>query len=808
MQVSSSRVVRGLCTLVALAVVAVSCAHGPRTAPPPPKPPVAKKRVPRAQARPEWFWEPVEADVRAPTRKPIDLPVAETAIARVEGAARVWSELPAEARERLTRDGVLVIGDDGPPEEPTGQAAEAAGGGLPRSSATRTSVGAFYTDLRARRVPHVITLDALYAIVHLVTERTLAEVEELEIAPTLESLLDGLEARLGAEHASVGAELAEGYWVARGVIAVARALASSAPASPGSAPAASGAASTATPQAPVAKEARAAGSASASALPADLAAIVAQEHGRIEGQAGVATSPLLGVSIDYSRFAVPSSAARPGLFRALAWLGAAPLNLVARTEAPGATVSVAQARVNARAAMLLARACTRDVDPALHTAYTRLLRLFAFVWGAPDDLSLLDIDDLAMAAGVDLTRPEDIANVVRVDRVRARARAGRAPAAYDGSGIAGRAGIGVRVFGGHAPIDSIALQSLVGEPVGLAQEEAAAASIDRLRKGQRVLPSTLDVAAWLGAREARAALREEHADAFDTYDAALERAQKTRPSAHDVWLHASLHGTFLDSLLTWANESPAPTPALERARMESILSAWTLLRHSGQALSRTRAQRPWAATELRVSGAPLPVFVEPQPEVIARLLGAIRQTRRGLEALTKLPPHATALLVETEDMLRAALKGAERHASDELLSSEEAAALASLPARMERIEDDASTEQGPVVAVVYSDPPSRRVLVAATGPIEPVLMLAREANKDDPLLVVGAHVGHYEVVEGFETAPGVMHGTRPVLTDASWRTRLQSSPPPRAAWTSSFRWARPRPPPPEAPAEPGKPGSS
>jgi hypothetical protein len=800
-------VIRGLCKLVALAVVAVSCAHGPRPAPPP-KPPEAKKRVPRAPAKPEWFWEPVEADVRTPTRKPIDLPVAETAIARVEGAARVWRELPAEARERLRRDGILVVGDDGPPEEPTGHAA---GAEPARSPATRTSMGAFYTDLRARRVPHVITLDALYAIVHLVIERTLAEVEELEIAPTLESLLDGLEARLRAEHASVGAELDEAYRVARGLIAVAQALAVPAPSSIGSASAAAA-------QAPAAQETRATnarpsdarvdGPANANALPPDLVEVVAQERGRIEGHAGVATSPLLGVSIDYARFAVPSSAARPGLFRALAWLGAAPLNLVARTEAPGATVSVAQARVNARAAMLLARACTPDVDPSLNTAYTRLLRLLAFVWGASDDLSLVDIDDLATTAGVDLTKPEDIANVVRVDKVRARALAGRAPAAYDGSGIAGRAGIGVRVFGGHAPIDSVALQSLVGEPVGLAREEAATASIDRLRKGQRVLPSTLDIAAWLGAREARAALREEHADAFDTYDAALANAQTTRPSAHDDRLHASLHGTLLDSLLAWANERPAPTPAIERAHMESILSAWTLLRHSGQVLSRTRAPMPWAATELRVSGAPLPVFVEPQPEVIARLVGAVRQTRRGLEALTKLPPHATALLVETEDMLRAALKGAERHASDEPLTPEETAALASLPARMERIEGDASAEHGPVVAVVYSDPPSRRVLAAATGPIEPVLMLAREADKDDPLLVVGAHVGHWEIIEGFETAPGVMHGTRPVLTDASWRARLQSTPPPRATWTTSFRWARPQPPPPDAPAEPGKAGAS
>gem|GEM_PF-1785779 len=795
--------VRGLCTLVALAVVALSCAQAPRPAPPP-KPPVVKKRAPRAPARPEWFWEAVEVDVRPPSRGPIALPIDESALARVEGAARVWSELPAEARERLRRDGILVVGDDGPLEEPTSDVAQAVGAAPAGSIARRSSMGAFYTELRERRVPHLITLDALYALVHVAVERTLADVEELEIVPTLDNLLDRLEARLAAEHANVGAELSEGYRIARGVIAVARALAGPSAASSASAPAPS---STAEPASSAAKGSSTAstdaGADAPSPLPPDIVQLVARERAHIEGQAGVATSPLLGVPIDYARFAVPSSAARPGLFRALAWLGAAPLGLVARTEAPGATISVARARTNARAAMLLARACTRDVDPALDEAYRRLVRLFSFVWGAPDDLSLDDIDDLATAAGVDLTKLEDIANVVRVDQVRARARAGRAPVAYDGSGAAGQAAIGVRVFGGHAPIDSLALQSLVGEPVGLAHEEAAAASIDRLRKGKRVLPSTLDVAAWLGAPEARSALREEHADAFDGYDEALAKAQESRPDRHDTRLHASIHGSLLDSLLAWANEGEAQTPAIARARVESMLSAWTLVRHSGQALSRTRAAAPFVPTELRVSGAPLPVFVEPHPEVIARLVATVRQLRRGLEALAKLPSQSTALLVETEDMLRAALRGAERHASDEPLSPEEAAALASLPARMERIEDDRSAEHGPVVAVVYSDPPSRRVLAAATGPIEPVLMLVREANKDAPLLVVGAHVGHYEIVEGFETTPGVLHGVRPALTDASWRARLQSNPPPRAAWASSFRWTRPRPPEPDVPTARG-----
>ncbi len=524
---------------------------------------------------------------------------------------------------------------------------------------------------------------------------------------------------------------------------------------------------------------------------ADLATVVAEERGHIEGHAGVSASPLLGVALDYSRFAVPSAAMRPGLFRALAWLGAAPLTLVARSEASGSPASVAQARMNTRAAMLLARLCTRDVDAPLHTMYTRMLRLLAFVWGPPDDLSLTELDEIATSAGIDLTRPENIANVTRVDKVRGRAMVGRAPAAYDGSGGRGRAGVSVRVFGGHASADSLVMQALVGVPVGLAQESAAAAPVDRLRNGRRVLPSTLDVVAWLGAREARTLLRESHDDAFDGYDAALASLQRTRPSDQGTALHASVYGSLVDSLIGWANAADTmttarKTPSVERVRVESMLTAWTLVRHVGQVLSRPYATPRAGATELRVSGAPLHVFVEPMPEVVARLVAAVRQSRRGLETLGPLTPASTATLVEIEDILRAALRGAERHASDEALSAEETAALASLPARLARVEEE-SGDRGPVVAVVYADPTSRRLLATATGRIEPVLMLAREANKEEALLVVGAHVAHHELVEGFEHAPGVLHAVRPALTDASWRERLKSTPPTRPAWVSSFR---------------------
>jgi hypothetical protein len=646
--------------------------------------------------------------------------VPEGALRRVEGAATLWDELPADVRGRLRRDGVLVLGSDV--------------GVLAKDEKRATSFGAFYTHLRDQRIPHMITLDAMFALAHLGLVQALAEVEETELAPSVQSFLEKVEARLGAEQAGAGTELTEAYRVARSVVSVARALASPARYSP----------------------------------PRDLASPVGAERELVEAAAGVATSPVLGVPLDYARFATPDASARPEAFRALAWLGAAPLTIAARTEAAGSPIGVSRARTNTRAAMLLSRVRDHDVDPTINALYMRIRRVLAFVWGPPDDLSLVELDDVAAAAGVDLTNPRSVSDVVRVDRVRLRALAGRPPAVHDGSG-----GVSVRLFGGHAAEDSAALQALA--------------------RG-RDLPSSLDVAAWLGAPEAQAVALEARGGATGAYDAELARLRVRRQALEDGPLHASVHGSYLDALIAWANETPATgvarSAAADRLRVESLLAAWALARHVDQPLARPAREPPRTPAELRVSGQPLPVTVEALPDVVARLVALVRQVRRGLDAAGSLtsPSPARTALVEIEDVLRVALVSARREARALPPTTEEAAALASLPARIARLEEGATAELGPVSAIVFHDPGGRRVLASATTRIEPVLVLARAAGADEAHLFVGAHVGHHEIVDTTERAPG----RRPATTEDVHPSLapIRAAARPRAPWVAAFRWTR------------------
>ncbi len=667
-----------------LAVALASCTQAsPRPVPaPPPQLPDSSRGRHVPTAPPSWYWEPLEPDLRGEKRgRPVPLPAAADTVTRFEGGARVWDELGDAGRARLRQDGIVVVSSGAP-------------------SVPRWEMGAFYTEWRGLRVPYVVTLDALFALTHRALCRALADVEQRELAPLLEAVLARLDQRLAAEHRGAGVELEGGYRLARGIVAVARAVLD-----PAYEPA------------------------------PELAAVVREETSRIEAHSGRATSPLLGVPVDYAQLVVPASSAHRGHWRAMGWLAAAPLALVARTEVPGAPVDVGGARLHARAAMILARLADHDVDMPIHGALARISRLLAFVWGVTDDVTPLELGDLADSVGVDLAKAQVIANVVAVDKVRARARATRTPLLFDGSGGAGRAGVSVRVFGGHAALDSVAVAGLAS--------------------GSRELPTALQLGEWLASPDARAA-----ADA--------------------VPLHGSVHGSLVDALLAWSEAAPSSDNAA-RARLESVLSAWSLVRHAGEPFAQPKPV-PHVAREAKPSGAPLPAFVEAEPIAIARLVATVAQIRRGLAALGPLPKGSPGdgVLAETEDLLHAALRVAERAARDESLAESDAAALAAFPARLAALDAELATD-GPYAAVIYSDPATRRSVVTAAGGIEPAFVLIREPGTPRIFVAVGAHLAHHEGVVSSDDAAGPA---------TEFAQRIREGREARAAWTGAFRMAR------------------
>jgi hypothetical protein len=720
--------------VVAAIVASVACgrdAPPPVVVTPPPPRPVASALPP--VKLPDWtYWEPVAATVSSPARAP-EAPLTDAQIIRTGGAEARWAALADAAKANVRANGFAVV-----------------------ESGAKTRIGPLYADLVSSRTPYVVTIDTLFWLTHVALDRAFAEAEGGLVAPALDAILKRLDTRLTAESRDAHADLASAYTVARGVVAVAEALVNKA------------------------------------YVPSpDLAALVAKEKDRVVAHAGPGLSPLLGVSIDYSAFAPRGVAdvdeSRLAYYRATAWLARAPFILAGRGDDGAAgDISLTLARTHARAALLVSRLLDRGVDADAAASWDLLEKVCSFVGGTSDDATPREIAKAAVSAGEDLKDARFIANVVDVDRVRRVAIHDHAPELFDGA--AGMSAVGgvdggvptathvapsMRLLGGAASADGELLQALVYPSIGaLTPTEHPPATA---RDGVRALPSALDVAAWLGSPDARTALHEAGDDAYVGYDAALAARIQKRAPADSLARHASLFASGLDAIATWIDPSAADVTlpgahraAFGRRKIEVGLAAWTELRHDAGTFTRLPLAASGAADPAHTVTPTVTAFVEPHPEVIAKLVALVRQAERGFRALgaIKDASPADAVLREVDGILGAALTAALREANDEPLTSTEAEALASIPARIVSLE-------ARVAATGSADVP----LAEATGDVDEIYMVLAEPKTHTLVLAVGASVSHYELVQ-----PAALR-----LTDTSWRARLQSgNAPPRDAFTSSY----------------------
>lgn len=725
--------------LGSLALAGAGCGHdAPPPRPPPSRAVTTAPPAPRPPPVEGSYWEPVEPELRKTFGVALELPLQPERLAQFEGAARAVDRATPAGRAGFLQNGFAVARLT-PPRAP----------------------GAFYVDLRERNVPYVVTFDALLHVAHLGVDRALADLEERVIARDLPVLLERIAARLDIESVKVGPDLLPGFRIARGLVAVARGLLGS-------------------------------------AAPTDLAPLVKEELALARARAGLRTSPVLGVRVDYTLFPPEPGG---GVRDALAWLALAPLAVVARSEAEGAPVDVGEARAHTRAAMLLARAVDPAVDAQSHELHARLARVGRFVAGPSDDVGLTDLGDAARRVGADLRDPAVIANVAKVDRVRAELRSRAPVAAFDGAGgvrarrdagpratPVGLAGLSVRVLGFAATEDARALQSLVFPMVGESSREPPPITAT---VGVRALPTALDVGALLGAPDARALLHETGDDAYAGYGASLDRLAQLRAPAGAPERHASFHASMLDALSVYLAPSAADrlqsygqSPLHARRKLEAALVGWTLLRHDLRGSSRAKV------TELprivrNLSRTPPPAaFVEPHPEALARLLGALAQLQRGLGALGAIPKGSSGgeVLREAIAIVSAAYELSVAMANDETFSPAASITLGELPSKIAELEALVGPEvAAPVACDVHTDLAAGRALVEATAPVDEALFALRDPGSPKVVVAVGVALPHLELI----------HPVSLRMSDARWRARLDAEPElaaSRPAWARAYRF--------------------
>jgi uncharacterized protein DUF3160 len=703
-------------TLVALAfAVAAGCGR----ALPRPRPVVSPaQQLPRsgsltvAPEAPPWtYWEPIESPVLAAQRAPMELPIPVAQLVRAPGLETRWAAAPPAMRDALAARGFA----------------------LSRRIQPSVRLGDFYAALREDQIPIVITLDALFFLAHLALDRAFAEVDAHTLAPLVTTMLHRLDARLSVEGRTAPADLAPSYVVARGLVGVALALAE-----PKYQPS-----------------------------PA-LSRFVGEEKARVLSHAGVAFSPWFDMPIDYSALTPVGMAdhdpQRANRFRATSWLENASLALqgVGEGTARG-QVDIATARVHARAAMLLSRLLDQDVDAEAARAWEKIEGSSELLIGDSDEVTPRDITAAVSRADLDPRSAAWIANVVRADSVRHAVARGRVAPSF-------------RLLGPRATPDGELLQSLTFPLVGpkTSVEPSSAGGAGAVR----ALPSALDVAAWLGSQEARAALHASGGDAYGGYQDALDRSRLARPEDTSPWAagrHRTPYLSMIDAIETWLLPSegdsvqPAALTAEWRKRKARVaLAAWTELRHDATALTRV----PLDAYRLpaRAPGdVSVPVFVEPHPEAIAKILGFVRQTARALvgEGALKSDSEVLQVFGAVDDLLWAALGAAVHETADDSLPPSLAATLAAFPAGVQALEaavGDSGAAEVPLAVTVHVDMASELALEETIGRIEEVWLVMREPRTHRLWVALGAAIPHYELV-----LPAAQRSS-----DGAWRARLQT----------------------------------
>ncbi|MCI0460949.1 MAG: DUF3160 domain-containing protein, partial [Gemmataceae bacterium] len=296
--------------------------------------------------------------------------------------------------------------------------------------------------------------------------------------------------------------------------------------------------------------------------------------------------------------------------------------------------------------------------------------------------------------------------------------------------------------------------------------------------------------------------------------AALDEVDRNR-NLYWSWLYA------LQALLPERGAGYPPfmmTPAYQNKALTMALASWAHRRQDAVLYARAdvqlemlKAARIGEPAPPRLGKREVPeIYLEPLPELYARLQALTRMTRTGLVEMKVLDGAGQERLLGLERMLERLVAVAEKELADQPLSPGERAFLDNLvdnlqrttgraEGRLEKLEhelaaaqelkdtkraqavgrallDEGYGEQDTrSVATVHADPASGQVLQVATGTLDVGLFLYRRPGG---ALVLGAGpvLSYYEFKRPRDQ----------ILSGAEWRRLLETRPPDRPEWMRDY----------------------
>ena len=520
-------------------------------------------------------------------------------------------------------------------------------------------------------------------------------------------------------------------------------------------------------------------------VPAPVRDVVKEELTLIEAHAGITFSPIFGYREDYSQYVPRGHYTRnedfERYFRAMMWYGRMAFHLF-NPDAPEA------ARRETRGALLIVRAL-HQID--LLDTWERIYEPTAFFVGTADDLTVHDYTAVAQEIYGGLPDGATLADETQLNRFITAARQLRSPAIVGGFVTDQEEPedmtMGFRFMGQRFIPDSYVFQQLVydkvkgyrggGEPFTMSPSQAGPI---------RAFPRGLDVPAVLGSARAFEILATEGDTDYDGYAEQLVKLQAEFAALPEEQWTSNLYWNWLYTLrpLLGVKDEGYPyfmqSPAWVDKDLHTWLGSWTELRHD--TILYAKQSYAVAATGAMPEPEPVRGYVEPQPEIYARLAALTAQMQAGLGGRGLLGDEMAWKLKQMEQLLLTLKTISEKELRGEGLTDDEYAtirfigdALENLTTFSEEVEGQITSqadERMALVADVHTDPNTNLVLEESVGDAFPIYVVVLVEGRQ--VVTLGSVFSYYEFKWPIDDR----------LTDEAWQ---EMSPlPNRPAWTGSF----------------------
>ena len=517
-------------------------------------------------------------------------------------------------------------------------------------------------------------------------------------------------------------------------------------------------------------------------IPPSVESVVGEELALIEAQEGIARSPMMNLGLqlseldalheDYSQY-IPrghytTDENLTSYFQTMMWYGRMTFRLKIEDET--------------RSALLLTLALS---DESILKRWDQIYEPTSFFVGESDDLNVRHYQELMYkiyGSNVEVGQLSgDTAKFVTFQEEAAKLQPPQINSMpiFDETLQPDRQAeiSGFRFMGQRFTLDASVFQRLIYREVG-----------ENSQGERRMLPKALDIPAALGSQEAYQLLEDAGETDYAGYKENMAKLQTHFQEVPPQFWHETLYQGWLytlDALLSPKGEgypSFMQNRAWTRKNLNTFLASWTELKHDTVLYAKqVYAQMGGGMENLDDRG-----YVEPNPELYARLVSLVNMTREGLDQRGLLSARDRESLVKLEALAFSLKTMSEKLLENQPLTEDEYNLIRSYGGQLEHFWLQALADEGVDHRSALSENPAALVTDVATNPEGQVLTQATGTIFEIYVVVPvegslriarGGVFSHYEF-------PWPMNDR---LTNEKWRPMVDAgNVPPLAPWTESY----------------------